>query len=55
NWLLTKGVTSDLIGVRTKEQLLENLGALEHPLLSEEEMKKIDNIILFMKFILHQS
>ena len=47
NWLLTKGVTSVLIGVRTKKQLLENLGALEHPLLSDEEMKKIDNIILF--------
>ena len=47
NWLLTKGVTSVLIGVRTKKQLIENLGALEHPRLSDEEMKKIDNIILF--------
>jgi aryl-alcohol dehydrogenase-like predicted oxidoreductase len=47
NWLLTQGVTSVLIGVRTKKQLVENLGALEHPLLSEEEMRKIDNIILF--------
>jgi len=47
NWLLTKGVTSVLIGVRTKAQLLENLAALEHSLLSEEEMQRIDNIILF--------
>ena len=47
NWLLTKGVTSVLIGVRTKAQLLENLGALAHPKLSDEEMEKIDNIVLF--------
>jgi len=49
NWLLTKGVTSVLIGVRTKAQLLENLTALEHPLLTDEELEKIDNIVLSVR------
>lgn len=47
NWLLTKGVTSVLIGVRTKAQLLENLAAIGNPRLTNEEMEKIDNIALF--------
>jgi len=43
-WLLAKGVTSVLIGVRTKAQLLENLAALDKPPLTETELKHIDLI-----------
>lgn len=43
-WLLAKGVTSVLIGVRTKQQLIENISALEKAPLTDEEMKKIDLI-----------
>ena len=43
-WLLAKGVTSVLIGVRTKAQLLENLDALNKPMLTEEELEKIDRV-----------
>ena len=43
-WLLKNGVTSVLIGVRTKEQLLENLKALEFAPLTDEENKIINNI-----------
>lgn len=43
-WLLQNGVTSVLIGVRTKEQLLENLKALEMPPLTKQELKLIDKI-----------
>ena len=43
-WLLKNGVTSVLIGVRTKAQLLENLKALEGSDISDEEMKRIDEI-----------
>ena len=42
-WLLKKGVTSVLVGVRNKEQLLENLAALDKPELSDEEMRLIDS------------
>lgn len=44
-WLLAKGVTSVLIGVRTKEQLLENLAALDKAPLTEEELQIIDRIV----------
>ena len=44
-WLLQNGVTTVLIGVRTKEQLLENLAALEKPLLTAEELAAVDTII----------
>lgn len=44
-WLLKQGVTSVLIGVRTKEQLLENLEALSKSPLTDEEMKIIDKIM----------
>lgn len=43
-WLLQNGVTSVLIGVRTKEQLLENLAALDKPPLTAEELERIDRI-----------
>lgn len=43
-WLLQNGVTSVLIGVRTKEQLLENLAALDKPPLTQEELARIDSI-----------
>ena len=44
-WLLQSGVTSVLIGVRTKEQLLENLAALDKAPISDAEMTKIDTIL----------
>lgn len=44
-WLLQKGVTSVLIGVRTKEQLLENINALNMPPLSKSELMDIEYII----------
>ena len=44
-WLLANGVTSVLIGVRTKAQLLENLQALEMPALSEEELNLIKIVL----------
>ncbi len=43
-WLLARGVTSVLIGVRTKTQLLENLAALEKAPLTQDELNKIDLI-----------
>lgn len=43
-WLLQNGVTSVLVGVRTKEQLLENLAALDKPPITDDEMKLIDSI-----------
>lgn len=44
-WLLAKGVTSVLVGVRTKEQLLENLDALNKSPLTEAELIRIDTIV----------
>ena len=44
-WLLAKGVTSVLVGVRNKEQLLENLAALEKAPLTEADLIKIDTIV----------
>ncbi len=44
-WLLSNGVTSVLIGVRNKAQLLENLKALEKAPLTEAELIKIDTIL----------
>lgn len=46
-WLLAKGVTSVLIGVRTKDQLLENLKALDKAPLTEAELIKIDTIVKY--------
>lgn len=43
-WLLKKGVTSVLIGVRSKAELIGNLAALEKPELSDEEMRLIDKL-----------
>ncbi len=44
-WLWQNGVTSVLIGARTKEQLLENLGALSGAVLSDNELAEIERII----------
>lgn len=44
-WLWQNGVTSVLIGARTKEQLLENLGALSGADLSDNELTEIKRII----------
>ena len=38
-----KGVTSVLVGVHSKAQLLENLAALEQPPLSEADLIRIDS------------
>ena len=43
-WLLAKGVTSVLVGVHSKEQLLENLKALEYAPLTKAELDRIDII-----------
>lgn len=43
-WVLQRGVTTVLIGARTKQQLLENLEALEKPPLTKQELKLIDKI-----------
>lgn len=43
-WLLQQGVTSVLVGVRTKEQLLENLAALDKSPLTDDEMVYIRKI-----------
>ncbi len=44
-WLINdKAITSVLIGVHSKEQLLENLKAIELEPLSKEELKRIDEI-----------
>ena len=43
-WLLQNGVTSVLVGVRTKAQLLENLAALDKPPLTADELAQIDTI-----------
>ncbi|MBQ7739688.1 MAG: aldo/keto reductase [Eubacterium sp.] len=45
-WLLQQGVTSVLIGVRNKKQLLENLDALNKAPITEAEMIKIDTILI---------
>ncbi len=44
-WLLKQGVTSVLIGVRTKKQLVENLKALNTPELTDNDMEEIDKIL----------
>lgn len=44
-WLLQNGVTSVLIGVRTKAQLLENLEALNKAPISKIEMQMIEQIL----------
>ncbi|MCD7723234.1 MAG: aldo/keto reductase [Clostridiales bacterium] len=45
-WLLAdSAVTSVLVGVRSKEQLLENLAGLSGSALTEEEMREIDKIV----------
>ncbi|MCD7796821.1 MAG: aldo/keto reductase, partial [Clostridiales bacterium] len=45
-WLLQEGeVTSVLVGVHSKTQLLENLGAINCEPLSEYELSLIDKII----------
>ncbi len=44
-WLLAKGVTSVLVGVRNKAQLLENLEALDKAPLTEKELEIIENIV----------
>ncbi|MBQ7202676.1 MAG: aldo/keto reductase [Eubacterium sp.] len=43
-WLLANGVTTVLVGVRTKAQLLENLDSLNKPELTAEDLAKIDKI-----------
>jgi len=46
-WLLRNpAVTSVLIGVSSKEQLMQNLKAIENTSFSEEELKRIDGITL---------
>jgi L-glyceraldehyde 3-phosphate reductase len=45
-WLLKdQRVTSVLVGARTVEQLKDNLGALDNPEFSEEELNKIEDIL----------
>lgn len=44
-WLWQNGVTSVLIGARTKDQLLESLGALNGAKLSARELDEIERII----------
>lgn len=44
-WLLTKGVTSVLVGVSKPEQLKSNLGIVGKEHLTAEEMACIDNVI----------
>ncbi len=44
-WLVKQGVTSVLVGVRTKAQLLENLDALKSPALSDDDMAQINAVI----------
>lgn len=43
-WLLARGVTSVLVGVHSKEQLLENLKSLEYAPLTKAELDRIDTI-----------
>lgn len=44
-WLAqNENITSVLVGVHSKEQLLENLKALDFPELSKEELTQINNI-----------
>lgn len=44
-WLLAdQAITSVLVGVHSKEQLLENLKALDFEPLTKDELKRIDNI-----------
>lgn len=43
-WLLAKGVTSVLIGVKSKAQLLENLDALSKPALSKADVVYLDSL-----------
>lgn len=47
DWLLSKKeITSVLVGIKTKQQLLENLDAVKHfTLLSDDECKEIDRIV----------
>jgi len=45
-WLLKdKRVTSVLVGVSSKKQLLDNLGALENKIFSSEELERIETIL----------
>ncbi len=45
-WLLAdEALTAVLVGIHTKEQLLENLAALDMPPLTEEEVEEIDKIV----------
>lgn len=44
-WLLKNGVTSVLVGVHSKEQLLENLASLSKAPLTDVEMKQIERIM----------
>lgn len=44
-WLLANGVTSVLVGVHSKEQMLENLASLSKTPLSKDDMKKIEKIM----------
>ena len=41
-----KGVTSVLIGASKKEQILENIKALDNLNFNREELEKIDSIVL---------
>jgi len=43
NWLLEHGVTSPIIGARTPEQLIDNLGALDFKL-TAEQLKRLDDV-----------
>ena len=47
SWVYSKeGVTSVLIGASKPSQILENLGMIENTSFTEEELKKIDEIVL---------
>jgi len=43
NWLLEHGVTSPIIGARTAEQLIDNLGALDFKL-TAEQLHRLDEV-----------
>jgi len=43
NWLLEHGVTSPIIGARTPEQLIDNLGSLDFKL-TPEQLQRLDEV-----------
>lgn len=46
SWVLRGGVASVLVGVSRPEQVLDNIKAIQNTQFTEEELKKIDKVIL---------